>query len=190
MTNVTLRWARREDSEHIARLFQISAGGVADYIWNLIDPSGRPLLEIGTERYARENAVFSYENCVMADIDGAVAGMMHVFQMRQPVEVDEEDIDPVLRPYDELELPNTFYISGIAFYPEHRGQGIGSRLLDLASEIARDRKLDGVSLIAFAQNEAAVRLYLRKGYEIVDSRPVVAHEMINYTGDAVLMVRR
>ncbi len=190
MSNVTLRWANRDDCAHIAKLFQIAGGGTADYIWSLIGPPGRPLLEIGEERYARQNAAFSYENCVMAEIGGEVAGMMHVFEMLEPAETNGEDIDPVLRPYDELELPHTYYISGIAFYPEHRGKGIGSRLLDLAAEIARDRNLNGVSLIAFEQNKAAVRLYQRKGFQTTDRRTVVPHEMILYSGDALLMVKR
>ncbi len=65
---------------------------------------------------------------------------------------------------------------------------VGSRLLNLVEEIARKRNLNGVSLIAFKQNKAAVRLYEKTGYKTIDRRAVVPHDYINYTGDTLLMV--
>jgi hypothetical protein len=40
---------------------------------------------------------------------------------------------------------------------------------------------------AFEQNEEAVRLYERKGFEIIDRARVVPHESIRYTGEVLLM---
>ncbi len=38
MSRVNLRWVCQNDSAQIAKLFLITAGGVANYICNLIDP--------------------------------------------------------------------------------------------------------------------------------------------------------
>lgn len=45
-----------------------------------------------------------------------------------------------------------------------------------------------MSLIVFEQNTEAKRLYERHGFREVTRRPVVPHQLIRYTGDALLMV--
>jgi ribosomal protein S18 acetylase RimI-like enzyme len=188
-TETTFRKATKDDCRAIARLFQLSSGGVADYVWSGLEAPGLSLLEIGAGRYAREDTPFSYQNCVMAERDGAVLGMLHSYPMTADPEPAPEPLDPVLRPYAELEVAGSLYVAGMAFLPEHRNQGLGTRLLSVALERARDRGLGSLSLLVFEQNAGALRLYQRNGYETVDRRPVVAHPLIHYTGDVLLMVR-
>ena len=57
----------------------------------------------------------------MSDVDGTVAGMIHVFEMAERKAKEDKEMDPILIPYDEFELPGIYYVSGIAFYPELRG---------------------------------------------------------------------
>ncbi len=185
---VQLRAARREDSRAIAELFRISSGGVADYIWQLLKPEypGLDLLDIGEQRYAREGVNFSCQNCTIAEHDGAVLGMLHAYEMNEP---GEPESDPVLRPYAELEALGSLYISGVALYPEYRGLGIGTRLMNAALLTAKERGIEKLSLIAFEQNQGSWQLYLRLGYDVVDQRAVVPHPLIRYTGNALLMTR-
>lgn len=49
--------------------------------------------------------------------------------------------------------------------PDHRGGGVGSALLDHAEAALRDRGADVLAVEALAANEAARRLYERRGYE-------------------------
>lgn len=182
---VTVRPARRDDSAAIAELFLISSDGLAEYIWGRMDMPGRAPIEIGAERYAREDADFSYRHCLMAELDGVVAGMVHCFEMPPGDGVEE---DPVLRPYAELEDAGSLYISGIAVHPAFRDMGIGTRLLEAAHDRARQLALPRISLICFERNEAAMRLYRRHGYVERDRRPLVPHPTLHYTdGDAVLL---
>lgn len=60
-----------------------------------------------------------------------------------------------------------FYISNIAVYPEFRGLGIGNKLMLNAERIARERKLRFISLDVEVDNEGAINLYKKLGYEIV-----------------------
>ena len=184
-----LRPARREDAPAIAALYRISSGGVADYVWQQLAEPGESPLDVGARRYAREATPFSYENCLMADDGGVPVGMINAFAMREPsdpAEIAAED--PVLRPYAELEAPGSLYISGIALLPTFRGQGLGTRLMLAMRDRARSEGLSRTSLIAAAENAAAVRLYERLGYVVIDRRPVVPHPLIHYRGDALLMV--
>ena len=186
----SFRRARVEDCAKIAALYSISSDGVADYIWRKLAGPGEDPLEVGERRYAREDTVFSYKNCVVAEHKGEVIGMLVAF----PVEKSEADPgepegeDPILAPYGELERPGSDYVCGMAILPEHRGRGLGARMLRLAREEARRRGLAEMSLIVFEQNAGAKRLYERHGFREVDRRSVVPHELIRYTGDALLMV--
>lgn len=186
------REARKEDARDIAELFQISSDGVADYVWNTLTPDypGLSLIEIGERRYAREGGkeiAFSYANCHVAETAGQVVGMMHAYAMPEPDPQDDQPGDPVLQPYAELELPGSLYISGLALREDFRNRGGGSGLLAIARETARSEGLDRLSLLVFEQNAAALRLYLREGFEEIDRRAVVPHEFIHFTGDVILM---
>lgn len=54
----------------------------------------------------------------------------------------------------------------VALWPEHRGRGLGGRLLAALADAARDAGFARLSLSVERENPAA-RLYLRSGYEIV-----------------------
>lgn len=188
-TLITLRQAVREDCARIARLFMMASDGIAEYIWSRVDAPGLSLLEIGERRYAREGTAFSYQNCLVAEKDGAVVGMLHSYPMqaREPGDTSA-DMDPVLAPYAELEDYGSLYISALAIFHEYRNLGIGTRLLEEARRRARALGLARTSLICFEKNTKALRLYQRFGYYELRRRPIVAHPFLHYReGHAILL---
>jgi ribosomal protein S18 acetylase RimI-like enzyme len=169
-------------------LYSAASDGVADYIWTQLAEPGEDILDVGARRCARKDSQFSYTNCTMAESNGEVAGMMVAYRMEdnpQPA----PDMDPVLRPYAILEQPGSYYICGIAIYPHYRNHGMGSRFIDIAQRDALARNLAQLSLIVFAQNTGAKRLYDRNGFYELARQPVVPHPLIHRTGDALLMVK-
>lgn len=188
MTDVLYRAARKDDAREIAALFRISSEGVADYVWTTLqdDYPGLSLIEIGERRYQRENTDFSYQNCLMVEVDGAIAGMMHSYAMPDVIEPLPEDFDPVLRPAAELEIPGSLYISGLALQPDYRNRGLGGAMLGKAHDRARGMGLAQISLLVFEANEGAVRLYKRHGFREIDRRTLVPHPLIHCTGDVLL----
>lgn len=190
--NVVFRAATHADARVIAELFQIASEGVADYIWSTLEGpeyEGLDLLERGAKRYLREGVDFSYQNCDIADLDGVPVGMLHAYVMGDDVGIAPDDIDPILRPYAELEEPRSLYISGLALFNEYRGSGVGTRLLDFAYKRACAEGMKKISLICFEDNEGAYRLYEREGFKSRKRRPVEPHPLIHHTGHAALMVR-
>jgi len=187
--DAVLRPAGPDDCRRIAELFRISSDGVADYVWSRLqdDYPGHALIEIGERRYARENTAFSYQNCLVAEQDGEVIAMLHAFVMEPRDPGPEADVDPVLRPYAELEAPGSLYISGLAVAAEHRGRGLGTRLLVAARERARRLGCWALSLICLDDNTGARRLYEREGFTVVDRRAVIPHPLIHVSGEALLM---
>lgn len=190
LQKLKIRTARKEDSRKIAELFSISSDGVADYTWSTLAEPGEDILDVGERRYSREDTQFSYQNCTIAEIDGEIVGMPAAF----PIESEEsndgrKDIDPILAPYTKLEQPNSYYIAGMAVFPEYRGKGIGSKFLEIAEQQARGLGLNQISLIVFEGNRGAKRLYERHGYYELARERVVPHELIHYAGYALLMVK-
>ena len=76
----TIRKARRDDAREIATLFDIASDGLATYIWSKLQGPGQSLLDVGEARYARENTTFSYQNCMIAERESEIAGMMHCYR--------------------------------------------------------------------------------------------------------------
>ena len=184
-----IRRARVDDASEIARLFLVSSDGLAAYIWQRPALPGQSLAEVGAARYARTGTAFSFENCLLATVGGAVAGMAHAFAMppRAPGEVEE---DPVLAPYAELEDPGSLYLSGLAVDDRFRGRGIGGALMDRVEALAIETGCRCVSLICFEANWRAMRFYRDRGYREIARRPLVPHPALRYgEGDAVLLVR-
>ena len=185
--SVVFRPAERADAREIARLFQISSEGCADYIWSLIAQPGQALLDVGEMRYAREGVIFSYENCLIAEAEGQVIGMMHSFVMHHDPDAVAET-DPVLAPYADMEIPDTLYISSLALHEGWRSLGLGARFLQHARERCAELGLTGLSLIDYAANTGARRFYERHGFEIVKTCQVTPHPLIRVTGEAYLML--
>ncbi|BBP76592.1 GNAT family N-acetyltransferase [Pseudomonas gingeri NCPPB 3146 = LMG 5327] len=183
---VTFRPALRTDAREIARLFQISSEGAADYIWSRIAEEGESLLDVGERRYRREGVEFSYENCLMAEAGGQVIGMLHSYPMLHDPD-PAPATDPVLAPYADLEIPDTLYISSLALHEGWRNQGLGARFLALARQRCAALGLKGLSLIDYAMNSGACRFYTRHGFRIVGECQVVPHPLIRVTGAAYLM---
>lgn len=192
VTDIVFRPARREESRIIAELYRISSDGVADYIWTGMAEPGEDILDVGARRYARENTDFSYQNVTVAAVGDKVIGMIAAYTMgpvEQPGTEFDFDVGPVLRPFQILEQPSSYYVSGVAVFPGHRGGGIGGQFMQRAFDEARARNLPQISLIVFEQNVGAKRLYDRLGFREAMREPVVPHRLIHCTGDALLLVK-
>ena len=191
---VTFRPAIKTDSRAIATLSIIASEGVSEYVWDTMkdqpEYAGMSLLDIGATRYEDDESDFSFYNCDIAEMDGEVVAMLMAYEMGSDVGNPPADIDPVLRPYAELEEPDSLYIAGLAMFEQYRGQGIGLRLLDYAYKRTRAQGMKKTSLIVFEENTGALDLYRREEFVEVARRPVVPHPMIKYNGNAILMVRQ
>ena len=186
-TGILIRPARRDDSRRIAELYRIAADGVADYVWSTLAAPGEELIDVGTRRYARDEADFSYRNTVLAEHDGAVVGILLAYAMPPRTGGPAEPpADPILRPYAELEVPGSLYVAGIAVDEGFRRHGIATRLLARARERARVEALYGLSALVFAANTASRRLFQGQGFAVVDRRAVVPHPLIRHTGEILL----
>jgi ribosomal protein S18 acetylase RimI-like enzyme len=189
MATFVIRPASKSDCRIIAEYNRISSDGVCDYIWQkLAGSSDDDLLDIGQQRFEREDADISYRNASVVEDGGEVVGMMLAYKML--VDTDHVESDPVLRPYNILEEDRSYYIASMAIQESHRGRGIGGRLLALAEAQALEKGLTRMSLNVLENNADALRFYECNGYSITAREAIVPHPMIGHDGDALLMVKQ
>ncbi|WP_422031997.1 GNAT family N-acetyltransferase [Roseovarius sp.] len=164
------RLARESDAPQLADLVNFAGEGLPLHIWTGLAGAGEDPWEIGR---ARQAAKAGEGQIVVADFgQGAVAGLTGYRIGPEPESIGA-DFPPLFRPLQELEKEalDSWYVNVLACYPEHRGKGLGSQLLDIAEEIGRAEGVPRMSVIVASDNTGARRLYERHGYRQTAERP-------------------
>jgi GNAT superfamily N-acetyltransferase len=192
MSPLHVRPARRSDCVDIARLVVMSSDGIAEYIWAPHVIGRNSLISVGTQRCARDGVPFSYQNCLIAEEGGRIAGSLHAVAIPAPFDEDERisDPDPVLRQLLDFSDLGSLEIRGLAVYPEFRGQGAATMLMEAAAAQARDKGLARLSVIRFVANEAAIEFYRKFGFVETNRASSPAHPAFRHTGGEMLLLAR
>lgn len=166
----------RHSAEQVAALIYASAPDLFDLLW------GRSAVGCLTKLVTRSHNRFSYRYVRVAEIDGQVLGA--VLQVPAPALNDNSDYPIALGTWKHLRLrlayallldrilkhdfpPNSLYIANLAVASPHRGQGIGTRLLQqcIAAAAAQASPL---YISVSIDNPRAQKLYESLGFEVVD----------------------
>lgn len=177
----------------MAELVNFAGEGLPVYLWARLATGSQSVWDIGRERAQRETGGFSYRNAVLRDDAGAVTAALIGYPLLEAAAPsDYDDMPPMFVPLQQLEdlAVGTWYVNVLAAYPEHRGKGHGTALLDIAAQIARQSGCDGLSIIVSDANSGARRLYERCGYIERATRPMVKGDWDHDGEHWVLLVRR
>jgi len=188
----TFRPARLADASALAVLVDIAGEGLPNWLWRDLAGPGRSVLEVGRERARREEGGFSYRHATVAETGGEIAASLVVYRLDDPYDLTGVgDLPPHVQPLVRLEsqAPGSWYVNVLATFPEYRGRGIGSALLAIGEEKARQAGSRVMSIIVGSWNAGAERLYRRLGYETVASERAVLPPEFPQTGDWLLMIK-
>ena len=186
------RLAEAKDAPALAELVNFAGEGLPLYLWDRLKQPGQTAWDVGLERARREKSGFSYRNAVVAEIDGKCAACLIGYpQPEHPEPIDYAAMPPIFVPLQELEnlAPNSWYVNVLATYPDFRGQGLGTKLLAIADELADATGKSGLSLIMSDANEGARRLYERRGYREAGARPMVKEDWENQGRNWILLTK-
>ena len=77
----------------------------------------------------------------------------------------------------------------LATFSEFQGQGLGTKLLEVAETRARAAGARATSIIVGSWNESAARLYEREGFKAIATEPATPPPEFPLKGDWTLMLR-
>ena len=190
--DVTIRQATPDDAHAMAELVNMAGEGMPLYLWSKMAAEGQDAWAVGRERARREQGGFACRNTHMLELDGQVAACLVGYPLPDPPEViDYDELPAMFVPLQQLEdqAPGTWYVNVVATYPEFRGQGLGSSLMQLAGRLADTSGCKGLSLVVADANEGARRLYSRLGFEEITTRPMVKEDWPGKGDSWVLMIQ-
>lgn len=187
--------ATPDDADALAQLVNMAGEGMPLYLWERMAGPGETAWDVGRRRARRADGAFSYRNAVTLRAGDDPAGRVLACLIGYDVPDRPVPIDPALPamfvPLQELEnlAPGTWYVNVLATFPEHRGRGLGSRLLRFAEEQARAAGRRGMSIIVEDANAGARRLYERHGYREAARRRMVRDGWAGAGTEWVLLVK-
>jgi len=187
-----IKKASLQDCYSVAELALIAGEGIPAFFWEQARKNGEDIISVGARNLESETENFSYKNAHVAVVDGKIGGMLLAYRL--PASEAAEDLGELpqfIRPLVELEqcVPESFYVNMLACYPQFRGKGIGSALMSIVDQLAQDAGCHISSVEVFEQNEGALKLYQRLGYNIAESRQVIPHSCHPYTGEIFLLTK-
>jgi len=192
LSNITIRKATPEDARAMAEFSNFAGEGMSLYLWERMAEEGENAWEVGRRRAAREEGGFSYRNAIIAEVEGEVAAcLIGYVTPDEPEVIDYETMPAMFVPLQELEdlRPGHWYTEILSAYPQFRGQGIGTRLLEYAEQQMAGAASKGFSIIVSDANPGARRLYERCGYSELAAREMVKDDWENPGRNWVLLVK-
>ena len=87
---------------------------------------------------------------------------------------------------DDVEL-KSWYLDTLGVLDNHRRKGIGEKLVYLTRDKAVENGFSAMSLIAFADNELALPVYKRVGFEVVRKVDLGPNEFIPHEKGSLLL---
>jgi ribosomal protein S18 acetylase RimI-like enzyme len=173
---IVTRPARKSDASDVALLVNVATHGGIAQGWAAEEAACETYspIEVGRRKMLSETDIFSWRSATIAEGNGEVAGMLLGYREPDRPTPAPADTPPFLLPLLELEAEASgkWFISMLGVYPEWRGQGVGSALLDVAERKCAETGGAGLALITEDVNEGARRLYERRGFRLRAKRPM------------------
>ena len=174
-----IRNANKAEAAQIAELFML-----AWPVEEILESNGLTydeLLASITLAAASEETIYSYENTIVAEVDGMVVGAMCAYdgadyqRLKQPI-VDILGADSGFAQLKETEA-GEFYLDSVGVLPEYRGRGIASSLFEAQCERAASLGHKVAGLIVDVDKPQAEALYARLGFRYLDDKDFFGHTM-------------
>ena len=174
-----IRRATKEEAAQIAELFMLA--WPVEEILESNSLTYEQLHESMTVIAAAEETIYSYENTIVAEVDGKVVGAMCAYdgadyqRLKQPI-VDILGADSGFAQLKETEA-GEFYLDSVGVLQEYRGRGIASSLFEAQCERAASLGHKTAGLIVDVDKPKAEALYARLGFTYLDNKEFFGHVM-------------
>ncbi len=187
--SIQFRSGTREDCAILAEMMNVASGGIFEYLFGSIKP-GYTAVEVVTENLVNDR---SYKEDIVAADGDKVVGMARSFPSSyHRISADTrnyfaEDRLRHLAEFFDSRVEDSWYLNTLCTLPSYRRKGIGKNLIALTKKRAVEKGYDTLSLIVFKDNQSAVSLYQRSGFQLVKSIELEPNAYIRHHGGCLLM---
>ncbi len=192
MSMITYQFSQPDQSEAIAEYILMAGGDFFDFLLANLVPGVSPK-QILAKEVAAETGEFSYRHIVVALDNKRVVGMVNSYPAQQlKISPEMESSLPrdrldIFREFMTACVKDSWYLSILAVDSSYRQRGIGSQLISLVKQKAKTEGFSSLSLTTWADNQQAIRLYQRQGFEIIQHREIAPHPLLRDRGGFLLL---
>ena len=192
MKEVRFREGAPADASDLAILADAAGRRIISHMWDGQAAKGESSFDLGrTIMRSEVDSTTHHSYWRVAELNGEVVGGLNSHLMAPPTTANQPSDDEVISTLLELKAKavGTWYISVAAVFPEHRGNGIGHKILAEAERVAAEAGVNRMSLMVVSANPGALRLYERFGYSEWDRRAFHPFPGSDPSGDWILMAK-
>lgn len=192
MPAIRYRPATAGDAPALARLAIAASGGLLEYLLEDIAPGQAPV-ELLRDLFADPDGELSFRDVDVAECEGRAIGMAHGFPAsRYGISEPMRAQIPANRlrrveAFFSRRVDRSLFLNILSVDEAFRGQGIGQHFLEVLKARAAAEGYESASLLVWADNVGAARLYRRCGFEMVETVPVDADTKLPHPDGALLM---
>jgi O-6-methylguanine DNA methyltransferase len=176
---IVIRPAVSADAATIAEVIAMAIGDEA----GLRNYCGEEYMAVLTEVARREATQYSWQNALVAELNGVVAGAVVGYDGAQLYTLREgtfatinEFVERTQTIVDETSA-GEYYLDSVGVLPQYRGMGVGRALVSAFCDKAFAEGHQRVGLIVDFENPDAERLYTSLGFRRIGTRPFFTHQM-------------
>jgi len=190
--DIIYRDGRKEDCPALADFICIAAGGVINFLYHELIPGMTPL-EVECKVLENVESPRSYKNSIVAESDGTLIGAaLSIPSSHHRITEEMRAFFPAdrmahLKHFFSSRVENSLLLDALCVTEKACGQGVGTQLISLTKKKAVNAGFKLLSLIVFADNTNARRLYEQCGFEVVEKIDLKPHALIPHEGGCFLM---
>ncbi|MCC5926818.1 MAG: GNAT family N-acetyltransferase [Bacteroidetes bacterium] len=175
---------RRAKPDESGRIVPFILLAMEDIVYQFIgESSSGKAAEFLVSLINEENNQYSWQNCWVAESEGAIIAAAIVYdggrlhELRAPVARKiKEMFNRGFNPEDETQA-GEYYIDSVGVDGSQQGRGVGTKLFSfLIDEYVRKKK-QPLGLLVDKDNPAAKKLYLKLGFQVVGEKTLTNKRM-------------
>jgi ribosomal protein S18 acetylase RimI-like enzyme len=189
---IIYRDGKKKDCLRLAELDNIASQGAVNYLFHDLVPGFTPV-QVVAHGLEGDDHPHSYRSAIVAEYNNEVVGMALSYPSRfHGVTEEMKGFFPAERlehfkHFFSARVEDSLFLDALGVLPEFRGKGIGTELIHLTEKKAVENGHTVVSLMVFADNTEARRLYERCGFAVVETVELLPHDLIPHEGGCLLM---
>lgn len=191
--DILYRKGKVEDCLKIAEGIDRASGGIVEFLFHGLlkdSTAAETMADFLQEGIGYE----TYENAIVAECQGNIVGIVYSYPAKYHGITEEaknyfpkERLD-FLSDFFNSRVEDSLFLDSIYVDEEFRGQGVGSKLIALTKEKAKELGYQKLSLMVMNENIRARRAYERNAFKIVKHVDVKEHPLIPNKGGIYLLV--